>query len=114
MLLCCSQTRSRPINDLNTSANYLAEDIPLAIELYRLFINASVDSVDPIEDLGTQYYRYRHHGFQGPPEVLVMMQQYTFTDYASLPLHVRFNRAMALNSTCTTPVTLEIALGGVH
>lgn len=84
----------------------------MAIELYRLFINASVDSVDPIEDLGTQYYRYNLHGFRGPPEVLVMMQQYIFTDYASLPLHVRFNRTMALNSLCTTPSTLEIAMGG--
>ena len=83
----------------------------MAVELYRLLINVSVDSVDPIEDLGTQY-EYWYRGFRGPPEVLVMMQQYTFTDYASLPLHVRFNRAMAVSSTCTTPVTLEIAMGG--
>ena len=111
MLLCCSQTRSRPIHDLNIWARNLVENIPLAIELYRLFIYASVGSVDPIEDLGTQY-EYWHRGFQGPPEVLVMMQQYTFTDYASLPLHVRFNRTMALNSFCATPATLKIAMGG--
>lgn len=75
-------------------------------------MNASVDSVDPVEDLGTQYYEYCFHGFRGPPEVLVMMQQYTFADYASLPLQTRFNRTMDVNSLCATPSTLEIAMGG--
>lgn len=74
-------------------------------------MNASVDSVDPIEDFGTQY-TYLHHGFRGPPEVLVIMQQYTFADYASLPLQTRFNRTMAVNSLCATPSTMEISMGG--
>lgn len=103
---------SRPINYLNYRAPDLIGKIPLAIELYRLLINASVDSVDPFEDLGTEYDRSWLDGFRGPPEVLVMMQQYTFADYASLPLQTRFSRTMALNVPCATPATLEIAMGG--
>ncbi|KAL4997394.1 hypothetical protein BDV10DRAFT_186189 [Aspergillus recurvatus] len=90
--------------------------VPLIVDLFRLIINVSKDCHDPFEELELRElraYGYRRFdGFNGPPEALTMIQQYTFDNYATLPLSVRLERAMALNEMTATPSMLEIAMGG--
>ncbi|KAI9376520.1 hypothetical protein BJX61DRAFT_538758 [Aspergillus egyptiacus] len=82
------------------------EKVALAVDLYWLFID------DAEEDLfGGGYVNPL---FSGPPEALSMIQNYSFERYLELPLEIRFERAMALNtwSHNVSADSIRIAIGG--
>ncbi|KAJ5816981.1 hypothetical protein N7447_009214 [Penicillium robsamsonii] len=99
---------------MNTSARDWIkhpEKVSLIVELYRLFAQDFGD--DLFEDLDTT--TGAKSGFQGPPQALSLIQEYSFRSYSDLPLDFRFKRAMTLDTWwvhCVSPTTLQIAMGG--
>ncbi|KAL4986724.1 hypothetical protein BDW68DRAFT_188637 [Aspergillus falconensis] len=107
--------RKRGVLQIASSAAYgwidHPESVPSIVDLFRMIIHASKDCYDPFEDL-MRSEENDLFGFYGPPEALTIMQQYTFSNYSTLPLAVRFERAMDLHRSNATPAMLKIAMGG--
>ncbi|KAL2869484.1 uncharacterized protein BJX67DRAFT_379037 [Aspergillus lucknowensis] len=89
------------------------DEVPILLDLYRLFVSATEndDSLFKTPPDGSVVPT----GFTGPPEALTLIQEHVFPDYKSLPLSIRFERAMRLypNSDLGTgPAILRITMGG--
>ncbi|RDW81543.1 ankyrin repeat domain-containing protein [Aspergillus mulundensis] len=96
------------------------DKISLASDLYRLCIGEidnellANDEQREWDDGRTSPY-WETVGFGGPPEVLTMINSRCFERYSELPLDVRFNRAIRLNTFMNhfpNPAVIRIAMGG--
>jgi hypothetical protein len=113
---CQLMHHSTPFGFVNISARDWIEHpetVSLTLELYRLFARDFGDEL--FENLDRRSMVMS--GFQGPPQALSLIQEYSFRSYSELPLDFRFKRAMTLDTWWVhgaSPTTLRIAMGGDH
>lgn len=113
---CLLIDASTPLGQVNTAAREWIkhpERVPLFLELYRLFVREFGDEL--FEDLDRRWPSTS--GFQGPPEALSLIQEFSFNSYSDLPLDFRFKQAMTVDNwwvRAACPTTLRTAMGGGH
>ncbi|GIJ83297.1 hypothetical protein Asppvi_002116 [Aspergillus pseudoviridinutans] len=87
------------------------EDLDRTVNLYRLLLT---DNEDVLLEKPESTFVGRVW-FQGPPGALRLIQESLFVNYASLPIELRFRRAMSLeawNFGSPGPEMLRVAMGG--
>ncbi|GFF78701.1 hypothetical protein IFM53868_02411 [Aspergillus udagawae] len=105
-----------PLEFINSTCNNLwidePENLDRTVDLYRLLLMDNEDVLLEKPD-STFVGLFR---FQGPPEALKQIQESLFVNYASLPIELRFRRAISLEAWGSggprRPETLRVAMGG--
>ncbi|KAF7181278.1 hypothetical protein CNMCM7691_000496 [Aspergillus felis] len=105
----------RLLLELNNSTCYRwvvdPQNLDRTINLYRLLLRDNEDVLlEKHESTVVGWDR-----FQGPTEALKLIQESLFANYASLPIELRFRRAMSLeawNFGSPGPEMLRVAMGG--
>jgi hypothetical protein len=89
------------------------EDGVWIYDLYRLFLQETEEIL--FEDYTADSIRIPWFSFSAPLDTLSLIQSHSFDNYSTLPLEVRFKRAMALNTMlhCNlSPQVVQLAMGG--